>query len=658
MKLFGSLTELVSTVFRRIAPNNTITVQPGTNTANSGNVVFNLPPKTSGTSEIVDDSSTQTLTAKTLTSPVITTPTGITKSDVGLANVDNTSDASKNAATVTLTNKKLDDSTTTVTDTADPTKVIKFDAAGTTGTSTTLTSSQTANRVLTLPDVTDTLVGKTTTDTLTNKTLTNPVINAGSGTVVLPQPGTAPTTEGEIRWNATNDLLQLGTGAGTKTMVDTDSAQTLSAKTLTSPTINSATVNSSTLTNPTVNAGSGIVVLPQATTPAQTAEGSVVWDTDDDLLTIGTGSGRKTLLNTDSIQVITNKDIDGGTAANTSRITLPKETTTILNGLGRKEGTLVYDTTTGQVKFDNGTVLSALATTATATPTTQGNVTSYFPVVQSSTVSSSSATITALTTTDGVQAVFATGTGAQTISIPSSGNTGRVLQFKKTESGGSLVITPASGTIDGAASLTLSSQNDSVALICNGTNWFRISDPAATASVAGNVSTGTQTFAGIKNNASMPACSVQVTGTTNHAKGSNIDSGMTWTDTGGANFDQGNVFTTGSPGDSGTPSAGIFTVPTGAGGIYEISARMNWAATNIVAGNVYSMRFYKNASVFLTDITAASQVTSTALRVSGSFLVQLSSGDIVFARARSTANHVSSAATIGDETYFSIAKLY
>jgi hypothetical protein len=42
------------------------------------------------------------------TSPVITTPTGITKSDVGLGNVDNTSDASKpvSAATQTALNLK------------------------------------------------------------------------------------------------------------------------------------------------------------------------------------------------------------------------------------------------------------------------------------------------------------------------------------------------------------------------------------------------------------------------------------------------------------------------------------------------------------------------------------------------------------------------
>jgi hypothetical protein len=46
---------------------------------------------------------TETLTNKTLTSPVINTPTGITKTDVGLANVDNTTDAGKPVSTATQT---------------------------------------------------------------------------------------------------------------------------------------------------------------------------------------------------------------------------------------------------------------------------------------------------------------------------------------------------------------------------------------------------------------------------------------------------------------------------------------------------------------------------------------------------------------------------
>lgn len=60
---------------------------------------------------VVGTTDAQVLTNKTLTSPAITTPTGIVKGDVGLGNVDNTSDATKNAAAVVLTNKDIDGGT-------------------------------------------------------------------------------------------------------------------------------------------------------------------------------------------------------------------------------------------------------------------------------------------------------------------------------------------------------------------------------------------------------------------------------------------------------------------------------------------------------------------------------------------------------------------
>ena len=49
----------------------------------------------------------KTVTGGTFNSPQINTPTGIVKGDVGLGNVDNTSDATKNAASVTLTNHTI-----------------------------------------------------------------------------------------------------------------------------------------------------------------------------------------------------------------------------------------------------------------------------------------------------------------------------------------------------------------------------------------------------------------------------------------------------------------------------------------------------------------------------------------------------------------------
>lgn len=71
----------------------------------------------------------------------------------------------------------------------------------------------------------------------------------------------------------------------------------------------------------TVNAASGTLILPQNTVTAQTAEGAVVWDTNDDLLTVGTGTGRKTMVDTVATQTLSGKTftsptINGGTINN------------------------------------------------------------------------------------------------------------------------------------------------------------------------------------------------------------------------------------------------------------------------------------------------------------------------------------------------------
>lgn len=70
---------------------------------------------------VVGTTDTQALTNKTLTSPAISTPTGLVKGDVGLGNVDNTSDATKNSATATLTNKRITKRVGSTTSSATPT---------------------------------------------------------------------------------------------------------------------------------------------------------------------------------------------------------------------------------------------------------------------------------------------------------------------------------------------------------------------------------------------------------------------------------------------------------------------------------------------------------------------------------------------------------
>jgi len=70
-----------------------------------------------------------------------------------------------------------------------------------------------SDKVITLPDATDTLVGKDTTDTLTNKTLTNPVVNFTD---------TAPSINVKCRAYLGTDQLNLTDLAYTKVNLDTE----------------------------------------------------------------------------------------------------------------------------------------------------------------------------------------------------------------------------------------------------------------------------------------------------------------------------------------------------------------------------------------------------------------------------------------------------
>jgi hypothetical protein len=57
-------------------------------------------------------------------------------------------------------------------------------------------------------------------------------------------------------------------------------------------------------------------------------------------------------------KTVLSSDIDGGTASNTSRITVPKAAKASLDSLTRKEATVVYGTDTGKLYVDNGTILN------------------------------------------------------------------------------------------------------------------------------------------------------------------------------------------------------------------------------------------------------------------------------------------------------------
>lgn len=77
-------------------------------------------------------------------------------------------------------------------------------------------------------------------------------------------------------------------------------------------------------------------------------------------LTTGVHGVSGNVVGTSDAQVLTNKDIDGGTASNTNRITLPKGTKSAIDLLTRKEGTLLYATDQQKAYVDNGSQLVAV----------------------------------------------------------------------------------------------------------------------------------------------------------------------------------------------------------------------------------------------------------------------------------------------------------
>jgi hypothetical protein len=122
------------------------------------------------TSLLVTTTGTQTLTNKTITSPA-----GLVKGDVGLGNVDNTTDANKPVSTATQTALDLKANSSDITELAQD----AVNTAIVAGTGLDKTYDDAANTITI--DIDSTVVTKTGTETLTNKTLTSPLINTPNG---------------------------------------------------------------------------------------------------------------------------------------------------------------------------------------------------------------------------------------------------------------------------------------------------------------------------------------------------------------------------------------------------------------------------------------------------------------------------------------------
>ena len=230
---------------------------------NDGTGAHTMHGIASGEGVVVGTDKTQTLTNKTLTSPVLNTPT--------------------------ITNLTLGDGS------------LVFEGATPDAFETTLTVAEpTADRTVTIPDATTTLVGTDTTQTLTNKTLTSPTIT-GTGAI-------AGTFTGNLTGNVTGNVSG-NAGTVTNGVYITDTG-TITSTMIANGTIVNADINASAAIDKTKISGTAITAGDTGTVTSTMIADATIVDADIS----ATAAITKTKLNLGG--TITSADLVDGTIVN------------------------------------------------------------------------------------------------------------------------------------------------------------------------------------------------------------------------------------------------------------------------------------------------------------------------------------------------------
>lgn len=123
------------------------------------------------------------------------------------------------------------------------------------------------------------------------------------------------------------------------------------------------TTSVQTLTNKTISADDNDIIVNAASVISNSLNGAlneVASNLNNHALETQTHGVNGDIVGTTDTQRLTNKDIDGVTASNSSRITLPKASKTTLDALTRKQGAIVFDTTSLKPYYDDGTTLKVI----------------------------------------------------------------------------------------------------------------------------------------------------------------------------------------------------------------------------------------------------------------------------------------------------------